>query len=147
MVFGAPLLAEEAPINAAQILREKIKTDTDKKLVVTANLDLTEPEAKKFWPIYEAYQKELKTLNQRIGQVIYDYAEAIRNGTLTDVKAETLIQESIAVEKAEAKLKSDYVPKLGRALPPRKVVRYIQMESKLRAAIRAELADRIPLVE
>ena len=41
-----------------QVLREKLKAD--KKLVVAANMDLKEAEAKGFWPIYDEYQKELE---------------------------------------------------------------------------------------
>ena len=143
--FSGPILAEAVPTGTLEGFREQAQVD--KKHVVTANLDLTDEEARKFWPVYEAYQEELKKLNRRTGQVIFDYAEAVRGNTLTDAQALVLIQESIAVEKAEAKLKSDFVPKLAKVLPARKAIRYIQMESKLRAAVRAELAEKIPLVE
>jgi hypothetical protein len=44
-----------------EILREKLKAD--KKLLVAANMSLTDAEAKNFWPVYDGYQKELQTLN------------------------------------------------------------------------------------
>ena len=51
-----PALAQSAsvdkPADNMQILRDKIKAD--KKLVVAANMKLTESEAKGFWPVYEA---------------------------------------------------------------------------------------------
>src|SRR5690242_12598893 len=57
-----------------QILAEKIKAD--KKLVVAHNMQLSDAEAKKFWPLYDAYQKELEGINKRTGQLIVDYADA-----------------------------------------------------------------------
>ena len=41
-----------------EILRQKIKAD--KKLVVAANLKLTDAEGTAFWPVYDAYQKDLQ---------------------------------------------------------------------------------------
>jgi hypothetical protein len=148
--FVTPLLAEQATSDQTsgdtmQILREKIKTD--KKLLVSANMDLNASESKAFWPIYESYQKELKAINDRLAQLILSYAESYRNNTLTNEKATKLIAESIAVEKAETKLKSDYLPKLSKVLPGKKVARYFQIENKIRAAVKAELAEQIPLVE
>ena len=39
------------------------------------------------------------------------------------------------------------MPKLEKALPAAKVARYVQIENKIRAAVRYELADAIPLVQ
>ena len=68
-----------------QILRDKLKAD--KKLVVAANMELTDAEAKGFWPVFEAYQKDLQSLNDRLKKAILSYADAYSNKTLTDEKA------------------------------------------------------------
>ena len=47
-----------------EILRQKIKAD--KKLVVAQNLQLTDAEGTAFWPVYDAYQKDLQQINQRL---------------------------------------------------------------------------------
>jgi hypothetical protein len=128
-----------------QILRDKIKAD--KKLVVASNMQLTESEAKAFWPVYEQYQKDLLAINQRIAKLIEDYAADYRGNTLTDEKAMKLVNEYVAIEKAEAGLKESYVPKLSKVLPAKKVARYIQIENKIRALVKYELAGGIPLVQ
>ena len=56
-------------------------------------MDLTESEAKGFWPVYEDYQKDLTAINQRIGKLIESYAADYRANTLTDEKAKKLIDE------------------------------------------------------
>ena len=43
-------------------------------------------------------------------------------------------------------MKRSYVPKLEKVLPGAKVARYMQIESKIRAIVKMELAASIPLV-
>jgi hypothetical protein len=128
-----------------QILRDKVKAD--KKLLVAANMELTDAEAKGFWPVYEAYQKDLQSLNGRMKNAILSYADAYNNKTLTDEKAKQLSDESLAIDEQELKIRKTYAAKLSTVLPAKKTARYIQIESKIRAALRYELAGSIPLVE
>lgn len=146
MLFGfAPLsLAQDKPADNMQILRDKIRAD--KKLVVASNMELTESEAKSFWPIYDEYQKDLQKINRRIVTLLESYADDLRGKSLTDEKAKKLIDEALAIDAAEANLKSAYAPKLSKALPVRKVARYLQIENKIRAVVRYDIAAGVPLV-
>jgi hypothetical protein len=147
MMLGlAPLsLAQDKPADNMQILRDKIKAD--KKLVVATNMELTESEAQGFWPIYGEYQKDLQKINQRIANLLESYASDFRGKSLTDDKAKKLINEAVAIEQAEANLKSTYAPKLSKVLPVKKVARYLQIENKIRAVVKYELATGVPLVQ
>ena len=146
MLLGiAPLrAAQDKPADNMQILRDKLKAD--KKLLVASNMELTESEAKGFWPIYDEYQKELQNINQRMGKVLECYADDNRRKSLTDDKAKKLIDEAVAIEQAEANIKSTFAPKLSKVLPVKKVVRYLQIENKIRAVVRYDLARGVPLV-
>ena len=147
MLFGyAPLgIAQDKPADNMQILREKIKAD--KKLLVATNMELTEAEAKNFWPIYEDYQKDLQKINERLIQALQSYAADYKNKSMTNEKAKKLTDEYLSIEQAEVKLKSSSVPKLNKALPATKVARYIQIENKIRAVIKYDLAATVPLVQ
>jgi len=127
------------------ILRQKIKAD--KRLVVAANLKLTDAEGAAFWPVYDAYQKDLQQVNQRLAAVVVAYADAYNKGPVANDMAKKLLDDAMAVDDAEGKLKASYVPKVLAPLPATKAARYIQIENKIRAAIRYELAEGIPLVE
>ena len=127
-----------------QILAQKIKAD--KKLVVAANMQLTEDEAKGFWPVYEVYQKDLGALNRRLGGAIKSYAAAYNQGQVSDEAAKGLISEALAIDEAEVKLKRSYAARLEKVIPGVKGARYIQIENKIRAIVRYELAGQIPLV-
>jgi hypothetical protein len=85
-------------------------------------------------------------MNQRMVTVLESYADDFRSKSLTDDKARKLIDEVLAIDKAEADLKSTYAPKLSKALPVRKVVRYLQIENKIRAVVRYDIASGVPLV-
>ena len=149
MVIGALMAAVPAfsqPVSDTnmEILKEKLKAD--KKLLIAGNMDLTDSEAKQFWPIYDSYQKELDGINKQLGQTIKDYADAFNKGTIPNDTAKKLLGEALSVEEQEVKLKRSYAEKLGKVLPATKVARYIQLENKIRSLIRFELAQQIPLV-
>ncbi len=126
-----------------EILRDKIYAD--KKLLVAENMELTEEEGKKFWPVYNAYQEDLHKINERMAKIINEYALAYNKGAILDKTAKQLIDQAIEVELDEAKLKKSYVPKLSKVLSGVKVARYLQIENKIRAIVRYELASAIPL--
>ena len=145
-LLALPAVAQTKPASTdMEILRQKIKAD--KKLVVAANMQLTEAEAKGFWPVYDAYQKDLAAINDRTAKAVMAYADAYNKGPVSDATAKKLISEAIAIEESEVKLKRSYLPKLEKVLPGMKVARYIQIENKVRAVIKYELAANIPLVE
>jgi len=128
-----------------EILRQKIKTD--KKYIVSENMDLTEAEAKAFWPIYEGYQKDLGKINQRIEGLAKTYLEADAQGPVSNQLSKKLVSDWLDIEKSELDAKRAVFGKLGKALPAYKVAKYVQMENKIRAIVKYELAANIPLVE
>ena len=144
-LVAAPVRAEEkkADTSNMEILREKIQAD--KKLVVAANMDLTEAEAKAFWPIYQEYQAKLTKINERMLKLIVNYAENYKS--MTNDIAQKLMKESMAVEKERVALKALYSPKFQKAVSAMKAARYFQIENKIQAVVQYELAGSIPLVQ
>lgn len=127
-----------------QILMDKVKAD--KKLLVAANMELTDAEGKAFWPIYEQYQTELKGLNDRMAAAIRSYADAYNKNTLTDAQATKLVNDVLTIDQDEITMRKKYATSLAAALPGKKAARYLQIETKIRAGLRTELADGIPLI-
>ena len=147
VLLAVPVMAQNTASSSAdtnaEILIQKIKAD--KKLLVAGNMDLSDAEAKQFWPSYEDYQKELEQTNQRIGKTIMEYAEAFNKGPIPNETAKKLLDEVLVIEEAEAKTKRAYADKVAKVLPAAKTARSIQIETKMRALLRAELAKRVPL--
>ncbi len=143
-----PAVAQDRPADTNAIVRAKLQAD--KKLIVAGNMELTESEAKGFWPVYDEYQADLQKANDRILTLVKSYAEIYKStatDAAADARARQIIDEKIAIDEAEASRDRAYVPKLAAVLPMRKVVRYLQLESKIRAIVRYEFADHIPVIE
>ena len=145
-----PAYAQKKPAGAepADTMRELRKQlMSDKKKIVVANLPLTDEEAKGFWPIYEDYQKGLNQINDRMATMIVAYAKEHNAATLTDDKASALLDRYVRIEEDEIKLKRQFIPRLAKVLPGRKVARYIQIENKIRAVVKYEIAGEVPLAK
>ena len=138
-----PVLGQDKPTDSMQIVIEKVRAD--KKLLVAANMQLTETEAKAFWPVYEQYQNELFILRSRSAKLINDYTEAFKD--ISDDTARRLLNEYMTIESLGLKLRKAYLPKFRKVLPEKKVIRYYQIENKIQAALYSEIAVRIPLVQ
>lgn len=143
MLAGSVCLAADRPADNMDILRQSIQAD--KKLLVAENMQLTEGEAKAFWPVYESYQNELFLLQSRSIKLIKDFAGAYDK--MTDKDAKKLLDEYLTIESLRLKVRQAYLPKFRKVLPEKKVARYYQIENKIHAVLNYELAKDIPLVK
>ena len=134
--------AQDKPADNMEIVKEKIKSD--KKLLVATNMQLTESEAKTFWPVYESYQAELGKLRDREIKLIEKFAASYE--TMSDDVAKKLLDDSLSIDSDHQKLRQSYLAKFRGVLSDAKVARYYQIESKIDAVLEYELAKRIPLV-
>jgi hypothetical protein len=135
--------AQDKMTDDMQILIEKIKAD--KKLLVSENMQLSEAESKKFWPVYDQYQNELFILRTRSLKLIEDYAK--NSESMTNDIAKKLLDEYLTIERLRQKVRDAYLPKFRKAIPEIKVARYYQIENKISAVVNYELAKLIPLVK
>jgi hypothetical protein len=109
------------------------------------NLALSDEEAKAFWPVYDRYQKDLATVQDRMAAVVEDYAANFK--TMSDEKARELVNEYLAVERDRADVRRAFLDPISQALPGKKVMRFYQIENKIDAVLRYQLAATIPVVE
>jgi hypothetical protein len=144
LVF-VPALARagEADEASMEILLETLRSN--KKAVVDVNLALSDEEAKAFWPVYDRYQKDLEMVQDRMAAVVEDYAANFK--TMSDEKARELLNEYLAVERDRADVRRAFLDPISQALPGKKVMRFYQIENKIDAVLRYQLAATIPVVE
>src|SRR5262249_61058196 len=114
--------------------REAVRVE--KKAFVAKTLKLTEAEGKRFWPIYDAYQRDLDVVNRR--RVLALETLVGRDMDVSDIYARNLAGELIATDEAELKLRRALQNRLLSRTPERdvmpatKAARYLQLESKIR---------------
>jgi len=143
VLAATPGRAGEAEKTNLGILRDTIRAN--KKALIAANLNLTDTESAQFWPVYDRYQTELTGVNDRLVKVIQDYTATFHN--LSDEKAMKLVDDYLVVEMDRARVRRSYLDPIAKALPGRKVARFYQIENKMDAVIRYDLAADIPVIE
>jgi hypothetical protein len=118
---------------------------SNRKALVAVNLKLTDDEAAKFWPVYDRYQNEINALGDRLVGLIQDYTANFSD--LSNDKAMKLVDDYLAIEADRVKVKRAYVDEFAKAVPGRKLARFYQIENKIDAVMRYDLASTIPVVE
>ena len=150
LIAGGPAWGEGsvADVTDMQALRAAVRAD--KKAFVASTLALTPAEAKRFWPIYDNYQRIADAANRRRSVAV----EAIvaRDKPITDLYAKSLANELISADEQEVRARRALTNRLmrgvpSRVMPPRKAARYLQLESKIRAMQAYDIASGIPLVK
>jgi hypothetical protein len=154
VLFGIAMIAmqstwaqDKADVTDMQALRNAVRAD--KKAFVASVLNLTDAEAKKFWPLYDGYQRDVDLANRRKNVVLEVLIS--RDKPFTDLYARNLATELIAADEAETKSRRSLHNRLMRGvptriLPPKKAARYLQLESKIRAVQAYDIAANIPLI-
>ncbi len=139
---AAPALAQVSETDQLQQLRADVQAD--RQAVVAANLGLTDAEGASFWPVYREYRSEMATVGDRLQKLIQDYAMIYDSAT--DQQARAMVDELMAVQQQQLKVKQKYLPRFRKALTEVKVARLLQIENKVDAIIAVGLAAEIPLV-
>ncbi|MGZ3635215.1 MAG: hypothetical protein ACXWMO_05460 [Syntrophales bacterium] len=142
-LFIVPVCAQDKPADTNQLVREKLQAD--KKLFIAENMQLSEAEAKAFWPVYESYQKDMDKIMERTKNLIDDYAKNYE--TMTDATAKKLTDELLAIENDRLKLRKAYLLKFRKVLSDKKVARFYQLENTSFAVMNYRAAEVIPLVK
>ena len=143
VLLSAPLSAQiSAEFEKTREAMQKQKDD-----VIAADMKLTEEEGKAFWPLYREYQEALRKLQDRSFKLLAEYAQERENETFTDPKAKALLDEYMAIEREDLRLKRTYLDKFNRILPAKKVMRYFQLENKITAAINYQATQMVPLAK
>jgi Spy/CpxP family protein refolding chaperone len=139
--FPTLSLAQAGTATDEQILLRQLMTD--KKAVYAKNLDLTAAEADKFWPIYDDYEARVKKLDDRFLANLNKFAE--KYDSLSEADAAAVLKEKMAIEKDRMALKQEYTKKIAKVLPPKKALRYAQVETRVENMVRRDVYGLIPL--
>ena len=142
--LAAPVLAQDKP---AQMSPSEwlARIQADKKAIVMKSMELTPDEAKKFWPLYEKFQRERAVPQSSLNRAMLDYIAA--DGSLTNANAKRIVNQVQAAVLDEARLDQKHFKQLLSVLPAQKAARYMQIENKMQAVVRYEAAKAIPLVQ
>jgi hypothetical protein len=141
MTFADSVGAAELA-NTQQLIKE---LQTDKRAVMLDTLALSPDQLKKFTPIYDEYQAEMKKLytqatNLQNRLFVSDY------GGMTDAESKAIMKSAFQLRKDRIDLLDKYAGKLDKQLPSTKVFQFVQVENKIQALLDVAAAASIPIV-
>ena len=144
----AALGAAEATLAQATNTRDDTELlisqiQTDKRAIVLSTLQLTDPQVQAFTPIYDEYQREMKDLMTRGSEIINKFAA--NYGAMTDDAAKDIMKDFFKLRDDRNAVLEKYSKRMQKALPPTKVLQWLQVENKLNALLDVEAAASIPI--
>jgi hypothetical protein len=130
------------PDDFIELLRKDVRSQ--KKQIIAENMDLSDAEAEKFWPVYDQYAAELSRIYDTKIALLSDYAENYK--TMTGEQAENYVRKRAEVEQSIMQLRLKYVPAFRKVLSGRETALFYQLDWRLGLAIDVELVQ-VPLIE
>ena len=123
----------------------KAEIKTDRKVIIINTMQFTEQQSEVFWPIYDEYAYELEKLaSQRIAN-IKDFAA--NYDSLTDKKADELINNSFNFLGDRLSLNKKYYKKFAEVLTPMVAAKYMQLEHQIQLVMDLNIAANLPLIK
>ena len=128
-----------------QIALVRQSAHTDRKIILMANMTFTSDESAKFWPAWNEYRSAEGANGDRTLALIKGFAENYEN--MTNEKADQIMTDHFSIEMQNLVIKQQFAKEISKFMPAQKVMRVIQIENKLDAAIDLQLASEIPLAK
>ena len=150
LALAGMALAATASAQVTAEVRKEIELtrkaiQTERQSIVGQAMELTDEESEPFWRLYRDWRAKVAGLGDRELKLIENFADSFES--LSDEQAKEMLDEWISVDKAELKLRQEYIKKFRKILPQKKVMRFFQLENKMDAVINFELAGTIPLAQ
>jgi hypothetical protein len=133
----SPTITDEDIALLRQDLRAK------KMQVIGENMSLSDPEAQKFWPIYNHYVQDLREVNNQKYALLKQYAEMW--STMTDEDALIYVRHWLEADGQAQALRLKYVPVVSQVLPGKKAATFFQLDRRLNMIIDLQLFSQVPL--
>ena len=124
-----------------RLLRKDLRSE--KKQIVAANMDLTDVEAERFWPVYDQYTADVAKINDTKAALIKEYLQTF--DAMNGEQAESYIRKRAAVEESLMALRLKYIPVFRKVLSGRQTALFFQIDWRLGLIIDLQLAQ-MPLI-
>jgi hypothetical protein len=133
--------SQSSPSQDSEMLKKDLRSQ--KKQIVAANMDLTDGEAEKFWPVYDRYAAEQAKIYDVKLALIEQYLD--NYNTMSGDDAENYIRRRAGMEQEVMALRIKFVPEFRKVLSGRQTALFYQIEWRLDLMINLQLAQA-PLI-
>ena len=127
---------------------ETLRSDVNgyKVRVINQAMQLTGPEAEKFWPIYRQYEQELGKVADKKIALIREFSDHCAKGTLDSKAANTLAQQWLKNVEARLDLWKKYHKKIAKAVSPARAAQFLQVENQVALFMDLNIAAEMPVL-
>ena len=116
-----------------------------KKQIIAENMKLTNAQAEKFWPVYDAYAQETSKLGDARYALIKEYASHYED--MTDAQAESLVKKMAALDEQTATLRQQWIPKFAEVITGKQTALFFQLDRRINLLLDVQFAANIPIVK
>ena len=139
-----PSTSESAGIeHDVQLLRSDIRSA--KKQIIAESMNLTEAQAVKFWPVYDAYTQENTKLGDSTYALVKEYAQNYEN--MTDTQADSLVERMARLDVQTATLRQEWIPKFRKVLTGKQTALFFQLDRRINLLLNVQFAAKIPILK
>jgi Spy/CpxP family protein refolding chaperone len=140
-----PASQNTTPPTTDQVI-EQFRTDLQAAAadVMAKGLTLNAEQAAKFWPMFEAFQKEQKTIIDEQLKALVHYQDTYRSMTDADALAyaNSLLQRDQKIHDLRVK----YLARFQEVVPARIAARAIQLDRRLGLVGQVKISSQVPLI-
>jgi hypothetical protein len=142
LLAGGPVVAQD---DEQSLTEKQAAVNKERRTFIADALKLKGNEAERFWKVFDEYEKQLtETVQVPLMELIKDFEKS--NATMTDEKAEELVNRWFDLVETRLNLRWDYFKKFKKALPASHVARFYQIENHLSLVNMAELVETLPFI-
>lgn len=139
MILLVLLWSNLAISQSKKVSREEI--EKEKKAFILKELDLSDAEAKLFWPVYQAYEKEIHVLRKerrKIKQTLKN------NDVISDDEKYNLVQKLLKLERQEATKRLFYLEEFAKVVGKGKAAMVFRAEELFKKELFKKLKNLPP---
>jgi hypothetical protein len=126
-----------SPDEDIQLLKSDLRSQ--KKQIVAANMDFTDAEAEKFWPVYDRYAADVAKVYDTTIALLQEYLENYQ--TMSGDQAESYLRRRATVEGDMMQVRLKYLPEFRKVRTGRETAGFYQIDWRLDLMINLQLAQ------
>jgi len=130
ILFSMPSFAQDGQYK--EKIKDKVKAQ--KVAYITNQLDLSESEAQKFWPIYHSYHSEIEQLRASL--------DLKPRRDMTDKEAEEMMMAVLDGRTKEIEIQKKYIQKLKTAVAAKKIAMLFRAEKEFKEKVISNIKER-----
>jgi len=128
---------QSSPDEDIQLLKKDIRSQ--KKQIIAANMDLTDAEAVRFWPVYDRYAADVAKVYDTKIALLQEYLENYQ--AMSGDQAESYLRRRAAVEQDLMQVRLNHLPEFRKVLTGRETALFYQIDWRLDLMINLQLAQ------